>query len=106
VDLKPFIQLATPREVNRPELPPDLVEFYASHEGIGLESDPDRTVRLCRLDEVVRVRWKDFPWGKDEYLEACEDFTAFRKAWEDFAAVQIGMGSIVVGSIFASFGIR
>lgn len=37
MDLMPFIRLAMPRTVNQPELPADLAEFYAWHEGVGLQ---------------------------------------------------------------------
>jgi hypothetical protein len=82
MDLRPFVQLATPRALNRPELPPDLAEFYSGHEGVGLESSTDRPVRLCRLDEVALLRWKD--------LFTLED--GVPEGWEGFAAVRIGMG--------------
>jgi hypothetical protein len=60
-----------------------LAEFYAWHEGIGLDSDPYRTVRLCKLDEVARIRWKDLGLpGADEVPEG----------WEGFAAFRVGMG--------------
>jgi len=83
MDQKPFVQISAPREVNRPELPPDLAEFYTQHEGIGLESPSDRTVRLCKLDEVVRYGWKDLHaiFGDD-----------IPEGWEGFAAFLIGMG--------------
>jgi hypothetical protein len=82
MELKPFIPLAARRAVNRSELPPDLIEFYSAHEGVGLESSPDRPVRLCRLNEVALIRWNgllilpgDVPKGR-----------------EGFAAVRVGVG--------------
>src|SRR5262249_19706063 len=81
MDLKPFVHLAEPRAVNRSELPPDLAEFYTTHEGVGLESSPDRAVRLCKLDEVTRVGWKDLRLVGD-----------VPEGWEGFAAFRIGMG--------------
>jgi len=84
MDLKPFVQLAAPRTVHQPELPPDLAEFYARHEGVGLESRWDRTVRLCRLDEVVRIGWKNLHTAFADEIP---------KAWEGFAAFRIGMGT-------------
>src|SRR5262245_3480845 len=81
-DLKPFVPLAAPRVVNRPELPPDLAEFYSGHEGVGLERDPDLPVRLCRLEEVALVRWNDL-------LPHLDDVP---KGWEGFAAVRVGLG--------------
>jgi len=82
MDLKPFVQLATSRAVNRPELPPDLAEFYSGHEGVGLGSSIDRPVRLCRLDEVDLIRWKDLLTLPDEVPPG----------WEGFAAVRLGLG--------------
>lgn len=81
MDLKPFVRLVASRTVSRPELPPDLAEFYAWHEGVGLEGGPDRTVRLCRLDEVARIGWKDL-------LLVCD----VPEGWERLAAFRIGMG--------------
>jgi hypothetical protein len=64
-------------------LPADLVAFYAENEGVGLESPPDRLVRLCRLDEIRRIGWSDLHiLGADQ----CP-------GWEHFAAYRIGMSS-------------
>jgi hypothetical protein len=59
-----------------------LAGFYAEHEGVGLECDagPDRVVLLCKLDEVVRVSWKDV---------AVADIP---EGWEQFAAFRVGIG--------------
>jgi hypothetical protein len=81
MDLKPFIRLPMPRMVSRPELSSGLAEFYAWHEGVGLESSPDRPVRLCKLDEVTRVGWKDLLVVSD-----------VPEGWERFAAFRIGRG--------------
>jgi hypothetical protein len=68
--------------VTRLELPADLAEFYDWHEGVGLESSYEQyPVRLCKLDEVIRVGWADV----DRVGEVPE-------GWEDFAAFQVGMG--------------
>jgi hypothetical protein len=86
MDLKPFVRLPAPRAVNRPELPPDLTEFYAEHEGIGLESSSDYPVRLCRLDEVDRIGWKDllsFSASADDVPEG----------WRGLAGFLIGVGT-------------
>jgi hypothetical protein len=88
-DLKPFVPLAAPRVVNRPELPPDLAEFYSGHEGIGLESSPDYPVRLCRLDEVALVRWNDLFTLPDDVSKGPDDVPP---GWEGFAAVRVGLG--------------
>jgi len=79
--LRPFVQLAAARAVDRNKLPADLAEFYAAHEGVGLESSSDRPVRLCRLEEVAQVGWNDL-WP------AC----GAPEGWERFAAFRVGMG--------------
>jgi hypothetical protein len=59
MDPKPFVTLAVPRVVDRPDLPPALAEFYARHEGVGRDCEGYRyrSVRLHRLEEVARVGW-------------------------------------------------
>lgn len=81
LDPKPFVRLAPPRMVEQIGLPSDLARFYAENEGVGLESSPDRFVRLCRLDEVTRMAWRDVHvFGEDEL-----------PGWERFAAYRIGI---------------
>jgi len=82
MDTKPFVRLAEPRVVNCPWLPPDLAEFYSQHEGVGLESSLDRSVRLCRLEEVAHIRWKDLFTTSDDIPEG----------WKGFTALRIGVG--------------
>ena len=78
---RPFVPLAESRPVEG--LPPDLAAFYAENEGVGLESSPDRLVRLCRLDEVLRIGWRDLHiFGNDPW-----------PSWERFAAYRIGISS-------------
>jgi hypothetical protein len=86
MDLKPFIQLPARRMVNRPEFPPDLSEFYAEHEGIGLERSPEYPLRLCRLDEVKRIGWKGLRslWASADHVP---------EGWNGFAGFWIGLGS-------------
>jgi hypothetical protein len=79
MDLKPFVRLAVPRVGDRPDLPPDLAEFYTQYEGVGRKCDCDRSVRLHTLDEVVRVAWKDLGFVGDT-----------PEGWEEFAALWIG----------------
>ena len=80
---KPFVRLASPRVVDRPDLPPELAEFYARHEGVGLNSSSRRVVRLCKLTEVALVGWLDLwfgpIWGTPE-------------GWVRFSAFRIGTG--------------
>jgi hypothetical protein len=78
MDPKPFVSLTAPRMVEQFGLPSDLARFYAANEGVGLESSPDRSVRLCRLDEVARIAWRHVHiFGADE-LPGWERFAAFR----------------------------
>jgi hypothetical protein len=80
---KPFVKLKVPRFLIRPDLPPDLVKFYEQNEGVGLESSPLRVVRICRLDEVTRIGWRDLRvLGEEE----CP-------GWEGFAGLRIGISS-------------
>jgi hypothetical protein len=75
--------LVIPRAINRPELPADFASFYAENEGVGLESSPDRIVRLCRLDEVAHIGWRDLHiFGQEE----CP-------GWELFEGFRIGVSS-------------
>jgi len=60
-----------------------LAEFYAEHEGIGLESSIDYPVRMCKLDQVARVGWNDL------YADSGED--DLPPGWEAFAAFRIGV---------------
>lgn len=80
MDQKPFRRLAAPREVDH-RLPSVLADFYAWHEGVGLDSGSDRFVRLCTLGEVVRVGWNDVGLVGDVPV-----------SWGRFAALQIGLG--------------
>ena len=80
MDLTPFRRLAAPRAVDR-RLPPELADFYARHEGVGLDTGPDRFVRLCTLGEVVRVGWADVGSVGD-----------VPEAWGRFAALRVGLG--------------
>jgi hypothetical protein len=81
MDLMPFVRLAAPRVVDRPDLPPELAAFYTWHEGVGRDCDPDRSVRLHRLDEVTRVGWSGLGL-----------VGGTPSGWEGFAALWIGFG--------------
>lgn len=83
MDPKPFIKLPADRKVNRSDLPADLVHFYTSNEGRGLESSPERTIRLCLLEEVQRVGWKDLRTFGSEMFER----------WQDFQGMRVGISS-------------
>ena len=60
MDRKPFVPHPALRAVSPSDLPPDLAEFYARHEGVrrdsewredgGLVTEVYRTVRLCKLN--------------------------------------------------------
>jgi len=83
LDPKPFVRLMTPRMVKQFGLPSDLARFYSENEGVGRESSPSRFVRLCRLDEVARIAWRDIHiFGTDEFL-----------GWGQFAAYRIGISA-------------
>jgi hypothetical protein len=82
---KPFHPLIAHRLVGRPELPPDLSQFYSKHEGVGLESSPDRSVRLARLSEVTTFAWQDIPIFGAERLTG----------WDHFKGWQIGIGTFL-----------
>jgi hypothetical protein len=84
LDQNPSTKLATARDVEVFGLPDDLSRFYAEHEGVGLESSPDRPVRLCRLEEVEKVGWSD--------LHVIGEYEC-HPGWEDFAAYRIGVSS-------------
>src|SRR5262249_49077534 len=77
---KPFIQLTTPGRSTGLNCP-DLADFYARHDGVGLESSDDLPVGLGKLAEVTRVGWNDlFPGGD------------IPEGWEGFDAFLIGIG--------------
>lgn len=83
MDQNPSVRFTSQRSVEGLGLPKDLAQFYAENEGVGLESSPDRLVRLCRLDEVARIGWSDLHiFGAD----TCP-------GWEQFAAYRIGVSS-------------
>jgi hypothetical protein len=85
MDSKPFQPLESRRSVGRTDLPPDLARFYEENEGVGLESNPERMVRLCRLSEVKEYAWRDVPiFG----VEA-------EPGWEDFRGVCIGVSAFL-----------
>jgi hypothetical protein len=83
-DPMPYRRLAAPREVADQRLPDDLRQFYASNEGVGLDSDPERIVRLCKLAEVKAVQWADLRiLGEDKPA----------RGWEEFAGYRVGRSS-------------
>lgn len=82
MDPTPFVTLPRDRALNRPDLPAELRAFYERNEGVGLESSPDRTVRICRADEVKLFGWQDVHiFGGDDW-----------PGWETFSALLIGAG--------------
>jgi hypothetical protein len=82
-----YYALPTPREVRTRGMPEDLRRFYRSHEGIGLETPPDRAVRLARLDEVRPVGWRD--------LHIVGDDEPPHQGWESFAGWRIGYSDML-----------
>ncbi len=73
---KPFVRLATPREVNR-ELPQELAQFYSEYEAIEFEGLDYGSLYLYPLHRVKR--WK----GLDLYGDVPE-------GWEEFDGFRIG----------------
>jgi len=81
MEQKPFVALSRSRTVI--DLPSDLASFYSQHDGIGLESSPDVSIRLCKLREIRRVDSQDILVLKDR------DSTA----WRAFSGLSIGIDS-------------
>lgn len=79
--MQPFVTLPSPRTIDRADLPDDLVRFYSQHEGVGLESKADRTIRLCMLSEVRQIGWRDV------HVLGQEDF----EPWNSFHGIRIGV---------------
>lgn len=105
LEQKPYYALATPRDVVEDSLPDDLAHFYTHHEGVGLESSPERLVRLCTLAEVERVGWSDLHVIGSEPLEGWEDFSAYRigvSAFFDEIVYVVDAPSCKRGAIFAT----
>jgi hypothetical protein len=77
---KPFFQLQSPREVNRPQLPQELVQFYSANEAVEFECD-EGSIDLVPLREVKRIGWSDL-----HVVANCPE------GWEHFDAFRIGGG--------------
>lgn len=75
---RPYCRLNPRRKLRFPELPTDLANFYCGYEGVGLASEGDHSVRLCRLDEVVRIGWSDVHILGAEPLDGWESFDGYR----------------------------
>src|SRR5688500_13228855 len=90
---RPFFTLRKPRTVARAGLPPDLATFCRSHEGIGIEHPPDRFVRMCKLDEVRRVGWKD--------LHIVGDDVPPDDGWANFAGYRVGYSDMLDEIVWA-----
>lgn len=84
--IAPYHQLNRRRTVNRDDLPADFREWYSRHEGCGLEADPDRSVRLCRLSEAQVIGWGDIRMNGGNDLPRSDPSY-------DFRAVRVGVGS-------------
>lgn len=83
-DRKPFTQLKESRRIDVDWLPEDLRTFYESREGVGSDSTSDPDVRLCKLEQLSRIKWKDLHILGDREP---------RDGWKDFAAIRIGAGA-------------
>lgn len=73
----PFYRLNQARTLEG-QLPEELAWFYRHHEGIGLESHPDHLIRICKLHEVQRIKWKDLHVIGGQEMPGWENFTAYR----------------------------
>jgi hypothetical protein len=80
----PFTVLKSARRVDADWMPQLLREFYATREGVGLSSTPDRIVRLCKLAELASMSWED--------LHIFGERTPAR-GWKDFSAIRLGKSS-------------
>ncbi len=86
---RPYERLPARRAVPC-DWPADLADFYATHEGVGLESTFERSVRLCRLDEVQRVTVADM-----------QHFCGDDPAWASFAGFLIGSSPYLDQVVYA-----
>ena len=75
-----YVRLALKRAAARSDLPEDLNQFYAAHEGMGLQPQPGCVLQLAKYDEVGVVGWEDL--GVPEGLPD--------PRWKDFRAIRIG----------------
>jgi hypothetical protein len=73
------VRLAARRVVDREGWPADLAEFYAGHEGVGLDNKDGHCIRMAKLAEVTTVGLKEI--GFDELPHA---------GWASFSAFVIG----------------
>ena len=83
MDQKPFARLPVPRRVAQAGFPTELAEFYSQNEGVGLESTPDRLIRLCKLSEVTPMAWSDLHIIGDDPFEG----------WDRFSGLRLGISS-------------
>jgi hypothetical protein len=90
---KPLSNLIESGVSARPELPGDLVRFFAEIERVGLETTVDHNVRLCRLGEVQPVRCCD--------IEVLRDDEANGGPWIGFSGFQIGKSSYFDEIVYA-----
>src|ERR1041384_6141668 len=83
MDITPFKRLTRRRAIRRPELPRNVTEFYAKHEGVGLESSQKRAIRLCKLSEIEHVGCRDI-------MSLGPDVSG---GWENFEGLRLGTTS-------------
>jgi len=84
MDFKPYHPLANARDVEN--VPSMLQRFYAANDGVGLESPPDRPIRLCHLEEAVPVQWSD--------LHIVGKYPP-ESGWEEFSGYRIGVSNFL-----------
>lgn len=78
---KPFVRLAAPRVVDRPDWPRDLVQFYSENEAVWIDDAENWSIELYPLHDVKRVDWAG--------LELVGNTP---EGWERFDALLIGKG--------------
>ena len=99
-----YLRLARERTAARHDLPQDLNRFYATHEGIGFETQADCILRLAKYDEIVSVGWEDLGVREGLPDPRWKEFRAFRvgvdDSWDTVYYVQRAPG-VAAGSILA-----
>jgi hypothetical protein len=80
---KPYHTLTHSRDVEN--VPLMLQRFYAANDGVGIDSSADRSIRLCKLQEIARVQWSDLHIvGKHPPESGWEAFSGYRIAVSNF----------------------
>ena len=92
------------RDIGRADFPADLTEFYAEHEGVGLESKGHHTIRMARLSEVTKIAWKDLGLSADPPHAGWASFSGYRIGFSDYGdeiVYVLSAPGIPAGSVLA-----